>query len=124
MYTLHMSWSFRALVLAVALAWGLAPQLACFMPDHALSKSEMDCCEKMASDCSSAKMSMPCCQTVAPTDVGVAAKVVRNLPRFDVAERVVNISAMLNRESSHELFIANNHAPPPEPLASSSILRI
>jgi len=107
------------------LAWEMAPQLACFMPDQALTKPEMDCCEEMASDCSSANMSNACCQTVVRTDVGIAAKVVRNLmPKFDVAERAADISIALPLRLSRELSIHNNHAPPSEALASSVILRI
>jgi hypothetical protein len=125
MYTLHMSWPFRASVLAVVLAWGLAPQLACFMPDETLTESEMDCCEGMASDCSSANMSHACCRTVVRTDVGIAAKVVRNLmPRFDVAERATDISIALPLRVIRELSIHNSHAPPSEALVSSVILRI
>jgi hypothetical protein len=125
MYTLHMSWPFRALVLAVVLAWGLAPQLACFMPDQALTESEMDCCEGMASDCSSANMSHACCRTVVRTDVGIAAKVVRNLmPTFDVAERATDISIALPLRVIRELSIHNSHAPPSGALVSSVILRI
>src|SRR5262245_7357703 len=107
MYTLHMSWSFRALVLAVVLAWGLAPQLACFMPDQTLSKSEMDCCQGMAGDCNSANMSShTCCETVVRTDVGIAAKVVRNLiPGFDVAATAIDFSATPQHNDFRELFI-------------------
>ena len=121
-----MSCSFRGSVLGVVLACALAPQLVCFMPDETLTQSEMDCCKEMASDCSSPKMSHACCQTVVQTDVGIAAKVVRNvIPRFDVAERMVDISAtVLRHSSSRELPIHNNHAPPKDPLVSSSILRI
>src|SRR5262245_1319050 len=117
MYTLHMWWAFRGSVLSVVLACALAPQLLCFMPDETLTQSEMDCCKEMASDCSSPKMSHACCQTVVRTSVGIAAKVVRNLiPRFDVAERVVTISAtVLQHSSARELAIYNNHAPPGDP---------
>ena len=126
MYTLHMSLSFRAWVLAVALASGLGPQLACFMPDQTVTKSEMDCCERMAGDCSGANMSHACCRTVVQTDVGIVAKVFRNLmPTSDVAERAIDdVSIALQNGGFGELFIYNNHAPPPEPLVSFTILRI
>src|SRR5262245_10763177 len=125
MYTLHMSWSFRALVLALALAWGLGPQLACFMPDQTLTKSEMDCCQGMSADCSSANMSQACCPTVARTDVGIATKVIRNLiPRFDVAETPIDISVVLSLSGFRELSVRNSHAPPAESLVSTVILRI
>jgi hypothetical protein len=120
-----MSRSFRGLVLAVVLAWGLAPQLACFMPDKALTKSEMDCCEGMSGDCNSASMTDACCQSVVRTDVGIAARVARNLmPGFEVAERAVDISIALPHMQSYELSIHQNHAPPHEFLGSSVILRI
>src|SRR5262249_1346617 len=104
MYTLHMSWSFRALVLCALIGCGLAPQLVCFMPDPTLTRSEMDCCEGMASECSAANMSHACCQTVVRTDVGIAARVVRNLmPRFDVAESAIDFSIALQHNGFREL---------------------
>ena len=125
MYTLHMSWPFRALVLTVVVAWAIAPQLACFMPDQTFTKSETDCCQQMATDCSSANMSDACCRTMVRTDVGIAAKVVRNImPRFDVAERAIDISIALPSNGSRGLSIHNSHAPPAESLVSSVILRI
>ena len=125
MYTLHMSWPFRAFVLAVVVAWGIAPQLACFMPDQTFTKSEMDCCQEIASDCSSANMSDACCRTLVRTNVGIAAKVVRNImPRFDVAERATDISIALPPSGSRELSTYNSHAPPAESFVSFVILRI
>jgi hypothetical protein len=125
MYTLHMSWPFRALVIALVVAWGIAPQLACFMSDQTFTKSEMDCCQEMASDCSSANMSDACCRTLVRTDVGIAAKVVRNImPRFDVEERASDISVGIPPNGSRELSIHDSHAPPAEALVSSIILRI
>ena len=125
MYTLHMSWPFRALVFAVVLAWGLVPELACFMPGQTITKSEMDCCQGMAGDCSSANMSHACCQTPVRTDLGIAAKGIRNvILRFDVAERAIDISIALPSTGSWELSIHKSHAPPAESLVSSVILRI
>jgi hypothetical protein len=48
-------------VLVVLLAWGLAPQIACLMPEQMATQSEMDCCEGVATDCSAANMSQTCC---------------------------------------------------------------
>ena len=124
MYTLHMSWSVRALVLTVAFACGLAPQVACFMPGQPLTQSEMDCCQGMSGDCSRANISYACCRTIVRTDVGVAAKVVRNLtPPIAAAEGGSGLSAALLHDGFRELSIHNSHAPPPEPVVSS-ILRI
>src|ERR1700757_1465436 len=71
-YTSPMSWSFRGLVLTVGMLCGLAPQIACFMPDQPLTQPEMDCCAKLANDCG--QMNMSCCRPVVRTDVGIAAK--------------------------------------------------
>jgi hypothetical protein len=125
MYTLHMSWSFRALVLSVTLAWAIAPQVACFVPDQTLTKSEMDCCERMANDCGGANMNHACCRPVIRTDVGIAAKLVRDfMPQLHVAESTADFSAEPSHSGSQALPFENNHAPPPEPVVSSSILRI
>src|SRR5947207_15439563 len=63
MYTLPMTWSFRMLAGSMALIWVLVPQLACFMPDPAATPAEMECCQKMKSDCSGMNMSHECCRT-------------------------------------------------------------
>jgi hypothetical protein len=120
-----MSWSFRTLALSVVLAWGLVPQLACFMPDQARTKSEMDCCEGMSSaDCNSANMH-DCCQTVVRTNFGVAMKVVRNVvPPVDAINSWIAIQVPVDHDGFRELSIQDSHAPPPDPVVSSSILRI
>ena len=125
MYTLHMSWPFRTLVLGLLLAWGLAPQLACFMPDQPLTAAEMDCCKEMASDCSTANMTHACCKTVVRTDPGVAAKVVRHdVPQLAVADRTLNIAAELSRNFDSQFSRQTDHAPPVKGGGSSLVLRI
>jgi hypothetical protein len=125
MYTFHMSWWFRTLVLALVMAWGIAPQLACLMPDQTLTPAEMDCCKGMAGDCSSANMSQACCQTTVRTEVGITAKVVRQvMPGLDLAAATTN--------SLPDPFFAfdgrppgqTDHAPPVNPGNSSQVLRI
>lgn len=124
MYTLHMSWSFRAAVLMVLLAWGLAPQVVCFMPDETLTPSEIDCCKQMAGDCM-ANMSHACCQKAVRPDTGITAKVLRHLmPQLDVADREFADPPAFLDMNCREALVQNNHAPPPEPLVSSSVLRI
>jgi len=88
MYTLRMSWPFRAMVLGLLVSVGLAPQLACFMPDESLSQSDMDCCKEMIGACTASNMSRVCCQTVAPAPVGLTAKAV-----YDVMPRSMLVSA-------------------------------
>src|SRR5215470_9767215 len=96
MYTFHMSWSFRGLVLAVLLGWGLAPQLVCFMPDQTPASSEMDCCKGMAADCNDANMSQACCQTVVRTDIGIAARTTHNLElRVQTPARMIAAVSLL-----------------------------
>jgi hypothetical protein len=126
MYTLHMSWAFRAAVLSLGFACGLAPQLACFMPSESVKADEMDCCQKMASDCgSSANMSHACCKAVMHTDLGIAAKLILNLmPLPDVTNAPENISAVLLQDLVPELPSDSYHSPPPDPVVSSPILRI
>ena len=68
MYTLRMSWPFRVLVLALLLGWGVAPQLACFMPEQA-TQAEMDCCEKMAGECGQTQMTHECCRPEVRTEI-------------------------------------------------------
>jgi hypothetical protein len=124
MYTLQMSWSFRALVIGMLLSWGLAPQLACLMPDQTMTQSDMDCCKGVSGDCSAANMSHPCCQTVVRTDVGVAAKVVNHAaPRLGIAAAttsVVDLPFSFDRQLSGR----TDQAPPDKPSSSNLILRI
>ena len=125
MYTSQMSWRFRTLVLGLVLAWGLAPQLACFMPDQALTPAEMDCCKEMAADCGTANMTHACCKTVVRTDPGVAAKVVRHdLPQLAVADQTPNIVAEFSASFDTQLSRQTDHAPPDEAGGSSLVLRI
>ena len=119
-----MSWSLRVLVVTVTLIWGLAPQLACFMPDQALTQHEMDCCEQMAGTCSQTDMS--CCRPVVRTDVpGLAARPVRNIgPDVHIAPRPVSIAGTVPANVLAEFPIQNDHAPPPDVGSFSLILRI
>jgi hypothetical protein len=125
MYTLPMSWSFRALVVGVVMAWGLGPQLACFMPENMLTEAERDCCEKMASECGGTNMSHECCRTVVRSDVGIATKVVRSvMPHFDVAARMPQTVAILCQTFSPQFLIENGHAPPGQAEVTFLTLRI
>jgi len=125
MYTLHMSWSFRTLVLALVMAWGIAPQLACLMPDQTLTPAEMDCCKGMAGDCSSSNMSQACCQTTVRTEVVIAAKVVRHvMPRLDVAAATTNINPDLFFAFDGQPPRQTDPVPPDSPGNSSPVLRI
>jgi len=120
-----MSWSFRALILTVVVVWGLAPQIACFMPDQSLTQAEMDCCQHKADDCG--QMNMTCCRTTTPThNVGITAKPVRNpLPQVHMASAPVGIPAVTPPAGFVRSTIANDHAPPPSDSAASPlILRI
>jgi hypothetical protein len=92
MYTLHMSWSFRAMVLGVLLSVGLAPQLACFMPDEPASQSDLECCKEMIGACTAPNMSHECCQTVAPATVGLTAKAAHDvMPRSTLVRATFEI---------------------------------
>jgi len=93
MYTLHMSWSFRATVLGVLLSVGLAPQLACFMPDESVSQSDMDCCKEMIGACTAPNMSHECCQTMGPAQVGLTAKAAYDvMPRSTLVRATFEIA--------------------------------
>src|SRR5439155_25748153 len=125
MYTLHMTWSFRALALSIAMVWALVPQLACFMPDPALTPAEMDCCKQMANDCSGMNMSHECCRTPGHTDVGIVAQAAR-VKASHVADAVMlHIESFRLSIPLHEFFVRGSHAPPPDPEgASPLVLRI
>jgi hypothetical protein len=125
MYTFHMPWPFRALVIGVLLSWGLAPQLACFMPGQMPTQSEMDCCQGMAGDCSGANMSHACCQTVVRTDLGVAAKIIRHVvPRQDQLAAVTDRAPDLRIRFDNQFITETDHAPPGRLAGSSLTLRI
>jgi hypothetical protein len=122
MYTFYMFWPIRGLVLAVLLAWGLAPQLACLMPEQSATQSEMDCCKRMAADCSAANMSQTCCQTAVRTDIGIVAKTSRNMVPLCVASNAIVILPSLSASFDPPALKPSGHAPPPG--GSSLILRI
>jgi hypothetical protein len=107
------------------MVWGIAPQLACFMLDQTLTPAEMDCCKGMAGDCSNANMAQACCQTAVSTEVGVAAKVVRDVtPRLDAAPLTANILPGTFFAFDRQLSKQTDHAPPDKPRSSSPVLRI
>ena len=125
MSTLHMSWSFRALALTVVLVWVLAPQLACFMPEQTVTPAEMGCCEKMANDCGATSMSQTCCRPVARTDIGIAAKPIRNvMPGLDTGEITTDIVLFSPLRLAFDFSNTTDQAPPDQSALSSIILRI
>ena len=124
MYTLHMTWSFRALVLSVAMIWGLVPQLACFMPDPTPTPAEMECCKEMMNDCSGMNMSHDCCRTPPHTDVGIIVKALR-VSALHMAEAVVfNVESFSVPASSRRLSVQDPHSPPHDYEPSLLVLRI
>ena len=124
MYTLLMSWTFRSLVMTVAMVWGLGPQIACFMPNEPPAKAEMDCCEGLSSDCGPS-MSQDCCRTVVRSGAGIAAQSIRKvMPRTELAKKTVDFPASPALSGSRQLPVQISHAPPPVPEDSSTILRI
>src|SRR5579884_1862967 len=117
-----MSWSFRVLVLTVTLVCGLAPQIACFMPDQPLTQPERDCCQKMASDCGG-HMDMSCCQTIVHIEVGVTAKAPRSLvPDVTIAPQPVSLPTGIPAAVLTNLSVRNDHAPPPFDTGASPLI--
>jgi hypothetical protein len=119
-----MPWSFRALVLSMTLACGLAPQIACLLPDEPLTSSEMDCCAKLATDCG--QMNMSCCRMVVRTDAGITAKAIANLvpPHVSMTARPATVTSTETTTVVVNASVRNDHAPPYDFGASSTILRI
>lgn len=123
MYTLHMSWPFRILVLSVAMLWALVPQLVCFVPEEMLTGVEQECCQQMADECGGTNMSHECCPNPVRTDVGTAAKAIRHAaPQFQVAS-ILEIAAPPLLAGAR-LSIQDGDAPPHNPDTSSLTLRI
>jgi hypothetical protein len=124
MYTLHMTWPFRVLVISVAMVWALMPQLACFMPDPTATPAEMECCKEMMNDCSGMNMSHECCRTPAHPEVGIIAKATRvNTPHM--AEAVMlNVESSVLWIPSRRLPVQDTHAPPHDVDVSPLVLRI
>ena len=109
----------------MAMAWVVAPQIACFMPDEMLTQAEKDCCKGMMRDCSGANMAHECCKTVGRAEVAAPAKGIRHLaPSFEVAVGTVEVESSLLPAGSHTVSLRNNHAPPLDSAASFLILRI
>src|SRR5713101_2705542 len=120
-----MSWSFRAMVLTVVLAWGLAPQLACFMPEEPLTPAEMECCKEMLNECGGTNMSHACCRTAVQTDIGIAAKAIGNpIPRFETVRIIADNVGFSALGFARELWKQSDHAPPDPVSLSSLVLRI
>jgi hypothetical protein len=125
MYTLHMSWQFRTFVLGVLLTCGLASQVACFMPDQALTTAEMDCCKTMAGDCSGANMTHACCKTVVRSELGVAARIDRHdVTQLDVVDRTSNVATECFLQFDRRLSRHTDHDAPDKAGGDSLILRI
>ena len=109
----------------MAMAWAVAPQIACFMPDEMLTQAEKDCCKGMMRDCSGANMAHECCKTVGRAEVGTPAKASRSLaPSFEAAVGTLDVASSLLPAGSHTVSLRNNHAPPLDSAASFLILRI
>ena len=124
MYTFYMSWSFRALVLSLAVIWTLGPQLACFVPAPILTESEKDCCKELMLACGRMNMTHDCCRTVVRADVGIIAKNIRgDAPGFSIAGRPDEMPAP-SVSGRHGPFFSNTHVPPPDREASPLVLRI
>ena len=123
MYTVGMSWRYRAFVLSIVMGWGLAPQLACFVPDAMFTQAERDCCEKMAAECGGPMMTHTCCRTVVRTDAGIATKLVRHgMPVFELVERTTDM--LQPAATSRSLPVSSNHGPPDDPSLIPTVLRI
>src|SRR5215469_7178983 len=58
--------------LALLAAWVATPALAC-LPNPQMTKAEMDCCKKMAGDCTMGSRNHPCCKTVSTAPTPAAA---------------------------------------------------
>jgi hypothetical protein len=114
----------RSIVVFALLAiWLSTPALAC-LPNPQMTQAEMDCCKKMAGDCSMGSGKHPCCKsfTTTPSPIpSVQAKVLLQ-PCFTLVALVPDIAFDLRAgtESSH-LPIG---LPPPAPPGTDSILRI
>jgi hypothetical protein len=127
MNTLRMSWSFRALVFSGALVWALVPQLACFLPETTMTESEAACCMQMAGDCGDANMSSHlCCRSVLRSDVATTVKARQIHPPRESSATLVTLDLppLPFAADGRLSFVANFHAPPPDPQVSSLTLRI
>src|SRR2546422_10088099 len=120
-----MSWAFRASVILLVMAWGLVPQVTCFVSEETASQAQRDCCKEMANDCSGTNTSMDCCRIVARSDLGVAAKIIRLIqPHVDAAEITPDIAASPIPTFTYRLVNLSDHSPPPDAGVSSLVLRI
>jgi hypothetical protein len=125
MYTLTMSLPSRLLVLGVLVSLGVAPQLACFMPDQPVTPPDMDCCKEMIGACTGPNMSHQCCQTVAPLDLGLTAKTFRHMmPHLEFASTLIEIAPHSFFGSDGQSSKRTDNAPPDKQSQSSLVLRI
>ena len=124
MYTLSMSWLFRALALTMMLALGFASQATCLMPEQPATQSEPDCCKQMASDCNGTNTSMACCQMVVRTDPAITRANAHDLIQRFNAENAVDLSTSFTLNDFRERVSRSDHAPPYDSGVSSPVLRI
>jgi len=120
-----MSWPFRILVLSVALLWVVAPQIACFVPDHRTAQAE-DCCQHMAGECHRAPdMAQDCCRTDARDDVATVAKHGTELKtQLSLVPAAFEAARVLPVNDLGRFAICGTHAPPHDSDTASLILRI
>jgi hypothetical protein len=125
MYTLYMSWPFRAVVFGVLVSLGTGPQLACFMPDQTVTQADMDCCKEMIGACAAPDMSHGCCQVTAPTELALAAQAAQQvIPRLELADSTADIAPDILSWIDGTPSSNTNHAPPDKHRESLVILRI
>ena len=124
MYTLHMSRSSRALALGLTILWGVAPQIACFMPDT-MTESEHQCCQQMANECGGADMSHECCRTVVRPDVATVARANRDMGfAFSGALEAFNTTSAVSSQPVSTPVYDISHAPPDSSGTAPAVLRI
>ena len=103
--------------------WIGTPALAC-LPNPQMTRSEMECCKKMAGDCRMGAGQHPCCKTVsnAPTFVASVQPISHVHPDFAVAAETVDVRIpSVSQAPSEQISLG---LPPPAPPGQNSILRI
>ena len=103
--------------------WIGAPALAC-LPNPHMTRSEMECCKKMAGDCHMGTGQHPCCKTIsnAPTPIASLQPVSHFHPSFAVVAEIVIVQApSVIEQESGQIHLG---LPPPAPPGRNSILRI
>ena len=114
----------RALLSIVPIVvWIAAPALAC-LPNPTMTKSEMECCKKMAGDCHMGSHNHPCCEKTAAQPAPVATVQQSHVLHVVFTAVMLVTETLAVQAQDPEFHPLALGLPPPAPPNLNSVLRI